>query len=409
MHISGSKGNVNPNKSFQVNQQGMPPTQERDVKEESDLRKLPVSQPPHMLRSLLKIRDTGSFIAENLKSPEQESMQSEPELDQLGVSEQEMFSLESSLEPSNELQAGRRKLTGWTNQPPEVLQLSNNSAVSNTQGDTSDVEVSKVLEEETKEALAPIIAEDIFKFDEALAQLKAEDRSKFDEALAPLIAEDRSKLDTVQEIWNKIATSNTQEITSYVMGKLATPMSQLAMLWTLKHVGTLFLDILDGSDGDRRSARRMMFLEPKKTIDLYNSLTKKWSSSSEDERKISLVTKGSFTYFETTEGARTEIQSSDIITGLTVEKFRMLFLTNREDAIKLAEVVGGYVWKNSPRIGTPAGREAVRRIKEDIEEGIKLLKDVINLVSDIYSIFNPVWATMQAVIALGDILTTGEL
>ncbi len=56
-------------------------------------------------------------------------------------------------------------------------------------------------------------------------------------------------------------------------------------------------------------------------------------------------------------------------------------------------------------MGTPAGREAVRRINE----GIKLLRDVIDLASDIYGIFNPVWETMKSVIALGDILTTGEL
>jgi len=240
---------------------------------------------------------------------------------------------------------------------------------------------------------------------------------KIKEALAQLKEEDISKLDKVQEIWDKIADSNTQEVTSYVMDKLAEKlekrlprisgsMSKLAKLWILKHVVTLFFDILNVSDGDRRSARRMMFLEPKETIELYNFLTEEWSSSSEGKRrKISPVTERGFTHFETTGGDITEIKSSDIIAGLTIQKFSMLFLTNREDAIKLAEVVGGYVWKNSPRMGTPAGREAVRRINE----GIKLLRDVIDLASDIYGIFNPVWETMKSVIALGDILTTGEL
>ena len=80
-----------------------------------------------------------------------------------------------------------------------------------------------------------------------------------------------------------------------------------------------------------------------------------------------------------------------------------------EDARKLAEVVGGYVWKNASHLWTPARREAVRRIKEDFDKDITFLNDAVNLISDIYSTFNPVWAAMQAALAFGDILTTGEL
>ena len=172
-------------------------------------------------------------------------------------------------------------------------------------------EVSKVSEEEIKEALAPLIAEDLSRLNEALApliaedlsrlneaftQLKPEDLSRLNEAFTQLKPEDLSKLDKVQEIWDKIADSNTQEVISYGMEKLAEklenrlpqisdPMLKLAQLWILKHVVTLFFDILNG-------------------------------------------------------------------------------------------------------------------------EGIKLLRDVIDLVSDIYGLFNPVWAAMKAGIALVDLLTT---
>ncbi len=247
-------------------------------------------------------------------------------------------------------------------------------------------------------------------------QISEISEEKLREALAQLKEEDISRLDKVQEYWDKIADSNTQEVTSYVMDKVAErleehlprisgSMSKLAKLWILKHVVTLFFDILNVRDGDKKSARRMMFLDPEETIELYNFLTREWPNSSDAKRrKVSVVTEGSSAHFESGEET-TEIRGSDIITGLTVQKFSMLFLTNKEEAIKLAEVVGGYVWKNSPRMGTPAGREAVRRINE----GIKLMRDVIDLLRNIYGKFNPVWEAMKSVIALGNILTTDKM
>jgi hypothetical protein len=239
---------------------------------------------------------------------------------------------------------------------------------------------------------------------------------QINEALAKIKEEDISKLDKVQEVWESIAGSNTQQIVSFSMGKLAEKlehslprvggvMGKLSKLWLLRHFVTIFFDLMNISDGDRRSARRMMFLDTEETIDLYRFLVENWpAQGDEKKRQVKLVTKGGDARFEESGGTITSLKPTDIVTGLTLRDFAVLFLTNKEEAIRLADVVGGYVWKNSPRMGTPAGREAMRRI----DEGIRLIRHGIELASNIYALYNPVWHVIETITAVGNILTTDK-
>lgn len=234
---------------------------------------------------------------------------------------------------------------------------------------------------------------------------------KINEALAKISQEDISKLDDIQRVWDAISGSNTQQVVNYALEKTADKlmrrlpktyfaMDKVSKLWTLRHAGTLFRDVLVIADGDRRSARRLMFLDTRDTIGLYNFLTKHWPAEElRTKRSIKLVSEGGGAHFEEKGGWATPLPG-DRITGLTLERFATLFLTDKENALAMAEVVGGYVWRYSPRMGTPAGKEALKRI----DEGFKLLRDGVSAGLDVYALFNPVWNVMQTVIAAGELL-----
>jgi hypothetical protein len=234
---------------------------------------------------------------------------------------------------------------------------------------------------------------------------------RINEALAKIRQEDISKLDDIQKVWDAIAGSNTQQVVGHAMGEVAEKlarrlprtsfaMDKMSKLWTLRHVGTLFMDVLVIADGDLRSARRLMFLDTRATIDLYNFLTEHWPADElRSKRSIDLVSRRGGAHFEE-KGRWATLAPGDRVTGLTIERFATLFLTDKEAALALAEIVGGYVWRNSPRMGTPAGKEAMRRI----DEGLKLVRDGVSAAADVYALFNPVWNVMQSVMAVGELL-----
>jgi Domain of unknown function (DUF4157) len=240
---------------------------------------------------------------------------------------------------------------------------------------------------------------------------------QINEALAKIKEEDISKLDKVQEVWESIAGSNTQQVVNFTMGEVAEKlehhlprvggvMGKLSKLWLLRHFVTIFFDLMNISDSDRRSARRMMFLDTEQTIEFYRFLVENLpAEGDEKKRQVKLVTKDGSVRFEERGGTITSLKPTDIVVGLTLRDFGALFLTNKEEAIRLADIVGSYVWKNSPgRMGTPTAKEAMRRI----DEGLKLIRHGVELASNIYALYNPVWHVMETVISVGDILTTGK-
>jgi hypothetical protein len=229
--------------------------------------------------------------------------------------------------------------------------------------------------------------------------------------LAQLKEEEIIFLDKFQEHWDAITGSNTQQLINFIVGKAANKianrlprlgdrLNRLTKLWVIRHAGTLFLDITRLNMGDELSARRMMFFDTKETIEIYNFLIRHWSQKEvRKKRPVEVIQTGSRIGFQGPEERITKPEMGDRLRGLTLEKFANLYLSDKETAFRVADIVGSYVWENSPRMGTSAGREAVRRI----DEGVKLFRDGLSAAYDIYALFNPIWNVIQTVVAVGEI------